>query len=82
VSAVKPVLRLHDDCGAEVLDAGGQLWTWVMLPRADGMLGLVEHLCRDYVAWRRLDRRDVWSMDVPGGWQPRLPAGVDLLKAA
>ncbi len=67
---------VHPDCGAEVVDVGGQLCDRVMrqVDQGAGALGMivVRHACRDYVAWHRpADQRDPWSVDMPGGWVPR-----------
>jgi hypothetical protein len=84
VSAPVGVVRVHDECGAEVFAGpGGQLFD---LGLPGGEAGSVAHLCRDYVAWHRtggdVDRRDVWTLDVAGGWQPRRAAASGVPRAA
>lgn len=81
-------MRIHADCGAEVVTVVVQvgdapsvstgLWgSPVLVDRVlRGGAELVVHQCRDYVAWHQVepDRRDVDSLDLPVGWQPRPPA--------
>lgn len=67
---------VHADCGAEVVPVDGQLCERMMrqVDGGAGALGMavVEHLCRDYVAWYQpADQRDPLAVDVPDGWVPR-----------
>lgn len=65
---------VHEDCGAEVVLVDGKLCERVMRRAGAGALGMVvvEHVCRDYVAWHRpADRRDPLTVDVRDGWVPR-----------
>ena len=76
-------MSLCSGCGAEVVVVPVQVGaeptrstaTWGvpalferLMSRAGGRLCLVQHLCRDYVAWHRPvpDGRDVDTLDVPG----------------